>query len=67
MYTKFGLILLIGYQDMNKNQILTSITGRNSVAILGKNEDLQFTNVDIVNDNVHTKLGLNLSIRSQDI
>ena len=49
-----------------KNQILTSIKGRKSVANLGKTK-IYNTNIDLVNDNVHTKFGLNLSIRSQDI
>ena len=39
---------------------------RNSVANLRKNNDLH-TNVDLVNDDVYTKFGLILSIRSQDI
>ena len=65
VYTKFGLILLFGSQDI-KNQILTSIKGRNSVANLRKTK-IYNTNIDLVNDNVHTRFGLNLSIRSQDI
>ena len=48
------------------NEILTSIKGRNSVKILpkmtGNNPKL-----DLVNDDVHTKFGSILSIRSQDI
>ena len=51
---------------LKKKQILTSITGRNSVANLRKTK-IYNTNVDLVNDNVYTKFGLNLSIRSQDI
>ena len=51
---------------IKKNQILTSIKGRNSVANLRKTK-INNTNVDLVNDNVCTKFGLNLSIRSQDI
>ena len=51
---------------LSKNQILTSIKGRNSVANLRKTK-IDNTNVDLVNDNAHTKFGLNLSIRSQDI
>ena len=47
---------------LNKNQILTSIKGRNSVANLRKN-----TNLDLVTDNVCINFGLILSIRSQDI
>ena len=48
------------------NEILTSIKGRNSIKILrkmtGNNPKL-----DLVNDDVHTKFGRILSIRSQDI
>ena len=51
---------------LNKNQILTSIKGRNSVINLRKTK-IYNTNVDLVNDNVYAKFGLNLSIRSQDI
>ena len=48
---------------LSKNQILTSIKGSNSIA------NLQNTKIyiDLVNDNVFTKFGLILSIRSQDI
>ena len=51
---------------LKKKQILTSIKGRNSVANLQKTK-IYDTNVDLVNDNMYTKFGLNLSIRSQDI
>ena len=51
---------------LSKNQILTSIKGRNSVANLRKTK-IDNTNVDLVNDDVYTKFCLNLSIRSQDI
>ena len=51
---------------LSKNQILTSIKGRNSVANLRK-AIIYNINVDLVNDNVFTKFGLILSIRSQDI
>ena len=51
---------------LSKNQILTSINGRNSVANLQKTI-IYNTNVDLVNDNVYTKFGLNQSIRFQDI
>ena len=51
---------------LKKKQILTSIKDRNSVANLRKTK-IYNTNVDLVNDNVYTKFGLNLSIRSQDI
>ena len=49
-----------------KNQILTSIKGRNSVANLRKTL-IHNNNIDLVNDNVYTKFVLNLLIRSQDI
>ena len=49
-----------------KNQILTSIKGRNSVANLRKTK-IYNTNLDLVTDNVYTNFGLILSIRSQDI
>ena len=51
---------------LNKNQILTSIKGRNYVINLRKTK-IYNTNVDLVNDNVYAKFGLNLSIRSQEI
>ena len=50
---------------IKKKQILTSIKGPNSVADLRKPK-IYNTNVDLVNDNVYTKFGLNLSNRSQD-
>ena len=49
-----------------KNQFLTSIKGRNSFANLRKTM-IYNTNIDLVNDNVYTKFGLNRSIRFQDI
>ena len=56
MYTKFGRILSIRSQDIDGNEIRTSIKGRNSVKILrkmtGNNPKL-----DLVNDDVHTKFG----------
>ena len=47
---------------LKKKQILTSIKDRNSVAILRKTK-IYIANLDLVNDNVYTKFGLNLSIR----
>ena len=51
---------------LNKNRILTSNKGCNFIAKLRK---ITFYNpkVDLVKDNVYTKFGLSLSIRSQDI
>ena len=51
---------------LSKNQILISIKGRYSVANLRKTM-IYNTNVDLVNDNVYTKFGLNRSVRFQDI
>ena len=50
---------------LSKNQILTSIKGRYSVANLRKTK-INNTNLDLVTDNVYTNFRLNLSIRSQD-
>ena len=58
--------LVLFCQLVLKNQILTSIKGRNSVANLRKTK-IYNAYVDLVNDNVYTKFGLNLSIRSQEI
>ena len=51
---------------MGKNQILTSIKGRNSDANLRKTM-IYFINIDLVYDIMYTKFGLNLSFRFQDI
>ena len=53
-------------KKLSKNQILTSIKGRYSVATLRKTK-IYNTNLDLVTDNVYTNFGLILSIRSQDI
>ena len=53
-------------KKLSKNRILTSIKGSNSVANLQKTK-IYNTNIDLVNDNVFTKFGLILSIRSKDI
>ena len=49
----------------SKNQSLTSIKGRNSVANWRKTK-IYYTNVDLVNSNMYTKF-VNLSICSQDM
>ena len=51
---------------LSKNQFLTSIKGRNSFANLRKTM-IYNTNIDLVNNNVYTKFGLNRSISFQDI
>ena len=59
VYTEFGLILFILCQDIEQNEILTSIKGYNhdnSVANLRKMK-LYNPNIDLINDNVHTKYG----------
>ena len=59
-FCQFVLEILSG------NEILTSIKGRDTVKILRKMMGNN-TKLDLVNDDVHTKLGRILSIRSQDI
>ena len=66
VHTKFGLILSILCQDIEQNEILTTIKGYNSVASLRKMK-LYNPNIDLINDNVHTKFVLILFIGSQDI
>ena len=51
---------------LSGNEILMSIKGRNSVKILRKMTGNK-PKLDHVNDDVHTKFGQILSIRSQDI
>ena len=66
--------LITGTLNKNQNKNKTKLTiwsknlikGRNFVANLRKTT-IYFTNVDLVNDDVYTKFGLILSIRSQDI
>ena len=59
-------ICLFILKILNKKQILTLIKGRHSVANL-RNSMIYITNVDLINDYVYTKFGLNRSIRFQDI
>ena len=65
MMSIHNLVLFCQLVPKNK-QILVSIKGRNSVANIRRTK-IYNTNVDLVNDNVYAKFGLNLSIRSQDI
>ena len=62
----FDLILPFILKIWSKIQILESIKGRYSVANLRKTT-IYNTNIDLVNDDVHTKFSLSLSICSQDI
>ena len=66
VHTKFGWILQFFLKILSRNEIPTSIKGRNSVKILqkmtGNNPKL-----DLVNDDVQTKYCQILSIPSQDI
>ena len=59
-------ICLLVLKKSSKNQILTPIKGRNSVANLQK---MTHPNIDLVNEKMFTKFGFNLSIsiRSQEI
>ena len=66
MYTKLVKFCPFNLKILSKNQIMTSIKVRNSIANLQK-MTLYITDVDLVNDNVGTKVGLILSIRCQDI
>ena len=59
-------ICLFVLKILSKKQILTSIKARNSVENLRKTM-IYITNVDLVNDYLYTKFGLNLSICFQDI
>ena len=67
VYTNFGLILSIRSQDIEQKPNFDVIKGRNSVANLRKKKTIYNTKVDLVDDNVFTKFGLNRSIRFQDI
>ena len=59
-------ICLFVLKILSKNQILTSLKGRISVANLRKTM-IYITNVDLVKDYVLTKFGLNRSICFKDI
>ena len=59
-------ICLFILKILSKYQILKSIKGRNSVANLRKTM-IYITNLDLINDYVYTKFGLNRSICFQDI
>ena len=59
-------LVLICQLVLEEKQILTSIKGRNAVAYSRKTK-IYDTDVQLVNDNVHTKFCLNLSNFSQDI
>ena len=63
---KLVSICLFFLKILSKNQILTSIKARNSVANLRKTMIFD-TNIDLANSNVYTKYGINRSIRFQDI
>ena len=62
----FVSICLFVLKILSKNQILTSIKGRNSIANLRKTM-IYITNANLVNDYEYTKFGLNRYIRFQDI
>ena len=56
VHTKFGQILSIHSQDIEQNEILMSIKGRNSVKILQKMKGNN-AKLDLVNADVHTNYG----------
>ena len=62
----FVSIYLFVLKVLSKNQNLTLIKGHNSVANLEKTMIFNIS-VDLVNDYVYTKFGLNWFIRFQDI
>ena len=69
MHTKFGLNLSIGSQDMEQKPNYELNQGPYvtlNIANLRKTM-IYNTNLDLVNDNVYTNVGLNRSIRHQDI
>ena len=66
VHTKFGQILSIRSQDIERNKILMSFKGCNSDKILQKMMGNNLK-LDLVDDNVHTKFDQILSICSQDI
>ena len=55
---------LLNLKIWSKNQIIMSIKDRNSVVNLKKKSTIYNTNVDLVKEDVYTKFGLILSIRS---
>ena len=60
-------IYLFFLEILSKNQILTSIKNGYSVANYLRKPMIYDTYIDLVNDNVYSKFGLNRSIRFQDI
>ena len=68
MMCKQNLVLFCKFvlKILSKNQFLTSIKGRNSFANLRKTM-IYNTNIDLVNDYVYTKFGLNRTISFQGL
>ena len=67
MCLKFGLILSFRSQDITQKPNSDVNQGPQLCCKFAKKTTIYNTNVDLVNDNVYTKFGLNLSIRFQDI
>ena len=68
VYTKFGLNLFIRSQDIEQKPNSDINQGRLLCCKLAKKTTMIYdTNIDLVNDNVYTKFGLNQSIRFEDI
>ena len=63
---KFGQNLFIHTQDIERNKILTSFKGHNSIMNGGK-WTLNNAKLDVVNINLCTKFGQNPFIPTQDI
>ena len=66
VHTKFGQILSIASQDIERKRNSESIKGHNSVKILRKMTGNN-PKVDVVNVDVHINFGQILSICSRDI
>ena len=66
VHTKFGQILSIHSQDIERKRNSSLIKGHNSVKILRKMTGNN-PNLDLVNVDVHIKFGQILSCHSQDI
>ena len=67
MFTKFGLILSIHSKDIEQKPNSDINQGPYLCCKFAKKKKIYNTDVDLVNDNVYTKFGLNRSICFQDI
>ena len=67
VYTKFGKILFIHSQDIETKTNFWHQLRAITLLNICQKKTLYNINIDLVDDNVHTKFGWILSIRSQDI